>query len=68
MLGQSVRMDWDAIDDMLYKIPPEFKDPRFDSLRHVLNIISSVNAEARVDEVRARLNYVTILHIVLLCD
>ena len=51
-LGSPRRMDWDAIDDVLYKIAPEFKDPRFDSLRHVLNIISSVNAEARVDEVR----------------
>jgi len=43
---------WDAIDDELYKLPPELKDPRFDSLRHVLNIVSSVNAESSVDEVR----------------
>ena len=42
---------WDAIDDELYKLPPELKDPRFDSLRHVLNIVSSVNAESSVDEV-----------------
>ena len=52
---QPVRMNWDDIDDMLYKVAPEFKDPRFDSLRHVLNIISSVNAEARVDEVSVAL-------------
>ncbi len=45
-------MDWDAIDDEMYKVAPEFKDPRFDSLRLVLNIVSSVNAEAKVEEVR----------------
>jgi hypothetical protein len=50
--GQAVRMDWDAIDDEMYKVAPEFKDPRFDSLRLVLNIVSSVNAEAKVEEVR----------------
>jgi hypothetical protein len=44
-------MDWDRIDAELYKVAPEFKDPRFDSLRLVLNIVSSVNAEARVEEV-----------------
>ena len=43
---------WDAIDDELYRLPPELKDPRFDSLRHVLSIVSSVNAESSVDEVR----------------
>ena len=42
---------WDAIDDELYRLPPELKDPRFDSLRHVLNIVSSVNAESSVAEV-----------------
>ena len=42
---------WDAIDDELYRLPPELKDPRFDSLRHVLNIVSSVNAESSVEEV-----------------
>ena len=43
---------WDAIDDELYRLPPELKDPRFDSLRHVLSIVSSVNAESSVAEVR----------------
>ena len=42
---------WDAIDDELYRLPPELKDPRFDSLRHVLSIVSSVNAESSVAEV-----------------
>ncbi len=49
--GESVRMDWDAIDDEMYKVAPEFKDPRFDSLRLVLSIVGSVNAEAKVEEV-----------------
>lgn len=44
-------VDWDAIDDELDKIPPELKDPRFDSLRHVLNILSAVDAEAALEEV-----------------
>lgn len=48
--GQAV--DWDAVDDELDKIPPELKDPRFDSLRHVLNILSAVDAEAALEEVR----------------
>ncbi|CAL5223746.1 g6307 [Coccomyxa viridis] len=45
---------WDAIDDELYRLPPELKDPRFDSLRHVLSIVSSVNAESSVAELRAQ--------------
>ncbi|KAL3138889.1 hypothetical protein ABBQ32_005714 [Trebouxia sp. C0010 RCD-2024] len=48
--GQAV--DWDAVDDELDKIPPELKDPRFDSLRHVLNILSAVDAEAALEELR----------------
>lgn len=46
-------VDWDAVDDELDKIPPELKDPRFDSLRHVLNILSAVDAEAALEEVRS---------------
>ena len=44
-------VDWDAVDDELDKIPSELKDPRFDSLRHVLNILSAVDAEAALEEV-----------------
>ena len=47
----SQAVDWDTIDDELDKIPPELKDPRFDSLRHVLNILSAVDAEAALEEV-----------------
>ena len=44
-------VDWATIDDELDKIPAELKDPRFDSLRHVLNILSAVDADAALDEV-----------------
>lgn len=44
-------VDWDTIDDELDKIPAELKDPRFDSLRHVLNILSAVDADAALEEV-----------------
>ena len=47
----SQAVDWDAVDDELDKIPSELKDPRFDSLRHVLNILSAVDAEAALEEV-----------------
>ena len=47
----SQAVDWEAVDDELDKIPAELKDPRFDSLRHVLNILSAVDAEAALEEV-----------------
>jgi len=47
-------VNWDAVDDELDKIPSELKDPRFDSLRHVLNILSAVDAEAALEEVHLR--------------
>ena len=50
-VSTSQAVDWDAIDDELDKIPSELKDPRFDSLRHVLNILSAVDAEAALEEV-----------------
>ena len=39
------------MDEELERIPVEFKDARFDSLRHVLNILSAVDAEGAVEEV-----------------
>ncbi|DBA83817.1 TPA: hypothetical protein ACH3X1_006340 [Trebouxia sp. C0004] len=47
-------VNWDAVDDELDKIPSELKDPRFDSLRHVLNILSAVDAEAALEELRGQ--------------
>lgn len=51
MLMQS-RLDWDAIDDELYHIPNEFKDPKFDSLKHVLSILGANDSDASMQEVR----------------
>ena len=47
-------VDWEAVDEELDKIPADLKDPRFDSLRHVLNILSAVDAEAALEEARSR--------------
>ncbi|KAK9815816.1 hypothetical protein WJX72_010122 [[Myrmecia] bisecta] len=52
--GQAGRVDWELVDEELDKIPSEFKDPRFDSLRHVLNILSAVDAEAALEELRSQ--------------
>ena len=48
---QSSKVDWDVVDEELDRVPAEFKDPRFDSLRHVLDILSAVDAEAALEEV-----------------
>jgi hypothetical protein len=45
-------MDWEAFDETLARVDPRFSDPRFDSLKHVLTVLSSNNAEAEVEEVR----------------
>ena len=50
-LIQPSRVDWDLVDEELDKVPEEFKDPRFNSLRHVLDILSAVDAEAALEEV-----------------
>eukprot|EP00884_Botryococcus_braunii_P010678 jgi/Botrbrau1/19611/Bobra.0035s0088.1 len=52
--GTQTRVDWESVDEELASVPPEFKDPRFDSLRHVLNILSAVDAEAALEELKAQ--------------
>lgn len=52
-LIQQSKVDWDLVDEELDKVPEEFKDPRFDSLRHVLDILSAVDAEAALEEVNS---------------
>ena len=44
-------VDWEAVDEELFHMAPEFKDPRFDSLHHVLSILGAVDSEAALDEV-----------------
>ncbi len=46
-------VDWEELDEELYHVAPEFKDPRFDSLHHVLGILGAVDSEAALDEARA---------------
>jgi len=48
----SAPVDWEEVDEELSRVNPAFRDPRFDSLKHVLNVLSSENAEAEVEEVR----------------
>ena len=50
-LTPGFKVDWDVVDEELDKVSEEFKDPRFDSLRHVLDILSAVDAEAALEEV-----------------
>jgi hypothetical protein len=44
-------VDWDEVDEELSRVNSAFREPRFDSLKHVLNVLSSENAEAEVEEV-----------------
>ncbi len=44
-------VDWYEVDGELSRVNPAFRDPRFDSLKHVLNVLSSENAEAELEEV-----------------
>lgn len=53
LIGPS-RVDWDVVDEELDRVPEEFKDPRFDSLRHVLDILSAMDAEAALEEARGK--------------
>jgi hypothetical protein len=47
-------VDWEVFDEELSRVAPCFSDPRFDSLKHVLTVLSSNNAEQEVAEVGAR--------------
>ncbi|KAK9837523.1 hypothetical protein WJX81_008555 [Elliptochloris bilobata] len=58
-VGQAV--DWDAVDEELYHMAPEFMDPRFDSLHHVLSILGAVDSDAALDELRAQRERVDVL-------
>lgn len=51
--GSSVpAVDWDEVDEELSRVSPAFRDPRFDSLKHVLTVLSSENAEVELEQVR----------------
>ena len=46
------QIDWDVVDEELYHIPAEYKDQRFDSLKHVLTVLGAVDSEGALEEVR----------------
>ena len=47
------QIDWDVVDEELYHIPAEYKDQRFDSLKHVLTVLGAVDSEGALEEVRS---------------
>ena len=47
-------VDWEAYEETLARVDPRFADPRFDSLQHVLAVLSSPSAEQEVAEVSCR--------------
>ncbi|KDD74826.1 hypothetical protein H632_c1049p0, partial [Helicosporidium sp. ATCC 50920] len=47
-------MDWDEIDEQLESIDPEFRNPRFDALKHVVTVLSSDRAEEGLENLRAQ--------------
>ena len=51
-MDEERRLDWDEVDEGLYVIPQIFKNPRFDSLKHVLTVLGAVDSEAALEEVR----------------
>lgn len=46
-------VDWEAYEETLARVDPRFADPRFDSLKHVLTVLSSPSAEQELAEVGA---------------
>ncbi|KAK9811074.1 hypothetical protein WJX73_000162 [Symbiochloris irregularis] len=52
LLDGSADLNWDEIDEELSQIPTHFSDPRFDSLKHVLDVLSAFDSEPRIIELR----------------
>ncbi|KAL4857163.1 Serine/threonine-protein kinase PRP4 [Chlorella vulgaris] len=52
LLAAGSKVDWEAFDETLARVDPCFSDPRFDSLKHVLTVLSSKNPEQEVEELR----------------
>ncbi|PRW57112.1 exocyst complex component SEC8 [Chlorella sorokiniana] len=50
--GKPAAVDWELFEETLARVDPCFSDPRFDSLKHVLTVLSSSNAEQEVAELR----------------
>lgn len=52
--GRPRRVDWAAVDKELRRVPADYKNPKFDSLKHVLTVLSAVDSEGALGEVRLR--------------
>jgi hypothetical protein len=50
--GASSAVNWNIVDDELQRIAPDFKDPKFYALKHVVEILSSNTPQVMVAEVR----------------
>ena len=46
------RVDWAAVDAQLRRVPADYKNPKFDSFRHVLTVLGAVDSEGAIEEVR----------------
>lgn len=46
-------VDWEHFDDEMSRVDARFSNPKFDSLRHVLTVLSSSSAEREVEDVSA---------------
>ena len=47
------KVNWDVINDELESVVKDFRDPKFYSLRTVVEILSAQDPQGLVDEVRA---------------
>ncbi|KAL4452048.1 hypothetical protein ABPG75_007710 [Micractinium tetrahymenae] len=50
--GRGSPVDWEHFDEEMSRVDARFSNPKFDSLRHVLTVLSSSNAEQQVEEMR----------------
>ena len=51
-VGGKPAVDWEAFEETLCSLNPEYANPKFDSLKHVLTVLGSNNAELEVEQVR----------------
>ena len=49
--SSSSAVNWNIVDDELQRIAPDFKDPKFYALKHVVEILSSNTPQVMVAEV-----------------
>ena len=50
--GRPRQVDWALVDRELRAVPTEYKNQKFDSLKHVLTVLGAVDSEGALEEVR----------------